>query len=115
MSVRFYMDENVPRQITTGLKLRGIDVITVQTDGRSGLVDPEVLRRATELERVLFSRDDDLVAIARALQKRGSPFTGVIYAHPQTASIGDCVRDLELIAKACDPADCYGQVQFLPL
>ncbi len=109
------MDENVPRQITTGLKLRGIDVLTVQADGRSGLADPEVLQRATELERVLFSRDDDLVAIAHAWQQQSTPFSGVVYSHPQTASIGDCVKDLELIAKACDPTDCYGQVQFLPL
>ncbi|MGD1928538.1 MAG: DUF5615 family PIN-like protein [Leptolyngbyaceae cyanobacterium] len=109
------MDENVPRQITTGLKLRGVDVLTVQADSRSGLADPEVLQRATVLERVLFSRDDDLVAIACALQQQGTPFAGVVYAHPQTVSIGNCVKDLELIAKACEPTDCCGQVQFLPL
>lgn len=64
MSIRLYMDENVPRQITTGLRLRGIDVLTVQEDDRAGLPDPQVLDRATELQRVLFSRDDDLLAIA---------------------------------------------------
>jgi hypothetical protein len=47
------MDENVPRQITIGLRLRGIDVITVQEEKRTGQSDPEVLARATE---VTYSR-----------------------------------------------------------
>ncbi|HEY4564743.1 MAG TPA: DUF5615 family PIN-like protein, partial [Thermoanaerobaculia bacterium] len=46
MSLALYMDENVPRAITGGLRLRGIDVLTVQEDGLSGLADPEVLDRA---------------------------------------------------------------------
>lgn len=115
MTIRFYMDENVPRQITTGLRLRGIDVLTVQEDGRSGLADPGVLARATELDRVLFSRDDDLLAIAHDLQSQAASFSGVIYSHPQIASIGDCVKDLELIVQACEMTDCRDLVQFLPL
>jgi hypothetical protein len=109
------MDENVPRQITTGLKLRNVDVLTVQEDGRAGLDDPEVLKRASDLDRVLFSRDDDLLSIAHRFQAQGIPFSGVIYSHPQKASIGDCVRDLELIAQVGDPDDCRNCVQFLPL
>jgi predicted nuclease of predicted toxin-antitoxin system len=98
MSVKLYMDENVPRQITLGLRLRGLDVLTVQEDSRLGLPDPQVLDRATELQRVLFSRDDDLLVIANQRQHNGTPFYGVIYAHPQGSSIGNCVHDLELRA-----------------
>lgn len=115
MSVKLYMDENVPRQITMGLRLRQIDVLTVQEDQRAGLSDPKVLDRATELNRVLFSRDDDLLAIAHQRQQEALYFYGVIYSHPQGSSIGFCVRDLELIANLCDPEDCIGQVQYLPL
>jgi predicted nuclease of predicted toxin-antitoxin system len=81
MSVKLYMDENVPRQITLGLRLRGLDVLTVQEDNRLGLPDPQVLDRATELQRVLFSRDDDLLVIANQRQQNGTTFYGVIYAH----------------------------------
>lgn len=109
------MDENVSRQITLGLRLRGVDVITVQEDNRTGWADPKILARATELNRVLFSRDNDLLVIAHELQAQEIFFSGVIYSHPQASSIGDCVRDLELIAKACDVEDCQSQVQFLPL
>lgn len=109
------MDEHVPRAITGGLRLRGIDVITVQEDGRSGLPDPEILDRATELGRPLFSQDDDLLVEAHRRQAEGIPFAGVIYAHQLHITIGDCIRDLELIARAADPSDLTDRVEFLPL
>lgn len=115
MSVGFYMDENVPRQITVGLRLRDIDVLTVQEDKRAGMPDPQLLARATELKRVLFSRDDDLLALAHQRQKEGIAFPGVVYSHPQGIGIGDCVRELEIIAKASTSEDTLNQVQYLPL
>lgn len=114
MTIRFYMDENVPRQITTGLRLRGIDVLTIQEDKLAGAPDPQVFARASELQRVLFTRDDDLLAIAHQHQQADIPFYGVVYAHPQTSSIGGCVNDLELIASVCVIEDCINQVQYLP-
>lgn len=114
MTICFYMDENVSRQITTGLRLRGVDVLTVQEDKRMGAPDPQVFARASELERVLFTRDDDLLAIAHQHQKADTPFYGVVYAHPQNSSIGGCVHDLELIANVCAIEDCINQVQYLP-
>lgn len=115
MSLGFYMDENVPRQITAGLRLRGIDVVTVQEEQRRGQSDPEVLARATELKRVLFSQDDDLLALAKKRQQSGTFFPGIVYVRPQTISVGDCVRDLELIAKVSTAEDCQNRVQYLPL
>jgi predicted nuclease of predicted toxin-antitoxin system len=109
------MDEHVPRAITGGLRLRGIDVLTVQEDGRGGSADPEILDRATELGRPLFSQDDDLLVEARRRQTEGIPFAGVIYAHQLHITIGDCIRDLELIAKASDPSNLADRVEFLPL
>ncbi len=52
--IRLYMDENVHGTITAALRKRGIDVLTVQEDHRAGLPDPEVLDRATDLDRILF-------------------------------------------------------------
>jgi predicted nuclease of predicted toxin-antitoxin system len=109
------MDENVPRAITSGLRLRGIDVLTVQEDGRRGLPDPEVMERATESGRVLFSQDEDLLAEAHRRQSGGIPFSGLVYAHPMHLTIGDCVRDLELIAMGAEPGEMENRVEFLPL
>lgn len=113
--IALYLDEHVHRAIADGLRLRGVDVLTIQADGRRGLPDPQVLDRATELGRALFSQDDDLLAEARHRQVAGIPFAGVIYAHSLHVTIGDCVRDLELIAKLAEPGELVNRVQFLPL
>ncbi|MGF1460261.1 MAG: DUF5615 family PIN-like protein [Leptolyngbyaceae cyanobacterium] len=60
MSLTLYMDENVHGAITNGLRQRRVNVLTVQEDHRSGIADPVVLDRATELRRILFTQDDDL-------------------------------------------------------
>ncbi len=109
------MDHHVPRAITNGLRLRGVDVLTAYEDGTSELHDPELVDRATELERVLFTQDDDLLTEATQRQRQGQPFSGVIYAHQLRVSIGDCVRDLEVVVQAGDPEDMAGQILFLPL
>lgn len=79
------------------------------------MLDPAVLARATELERVLFSRDDDLLAIAHQRQKDDVSFSGVIYSHPRGIGIGDCVKNLEIIAQVSTSEDCLNQVQYIPL
>jgi predicted nuclease of predicted toxin-antitoxin system len=105
MTVALYMNQHVPRAITVGLRLRGVDVITAHEDGASQMEDPELLDRASELERVLFTQDDDLLAEAARRQAEGIPFRGVIYAHQLRVPIGICVRDLEIIGKAAEPKD----------
>lgn len=109
------MDHHVPRAITNGLRLRGVDVITAYEDEASELGDQALLDRAAELGRVLFTQDDDLLAEVTLRQRRGQPFGGVIYAHQLRLSVGDCIRDLELVVKAGEPADVAGKTLFLPL
>ena len=60
------MDVHVPAAITRGLVLRGVDVLTAQIDDTTELEDPDLLDRATELGRVLFSQDEDLLTKALA-------------------------------------------------
>ncbi|MDJ1174089.1 DUF5615 family PIN-like protein [Roseofilum capinflatum] len=115
MTIALYMDEHVRRAITNGLKLRGIDVLTVQEDGRTGTPDSILLYRSTELNRVIFTQDDDFLVIANSRQQEGGKFSGVIYGHQQYLTVGECVRDLEIIAKASEPEDLVNQVQYLPL
>ena len=115
MAIALYMNQHVPRAITVGLRLRGVDTITAYEDGASNMGDPELLDRAGVLERVLFTQDDDLLVEATKRQREGIPFRGVIYAHHLRVSIGTCVHDLEIIAKAGEPEDLINRVQFLPL
>jgi len=115
MPLRFYMDHHVPRSVTMGLRLRGVDVVTAFEDEASLLADPELLDRAHSLQRVLFTQDDDFLIEAHKRQVEGIAFSGVAYAHQQRVSIGGCVRDLEMIAHACSLADVASRVIYLPL
>lgn len=109
------MDVHVRRAITQALRLRGVDVLTAQADGTARLPDPALLDRATQLGRVLFSQDEDMLAEATRRQRTGEPFAGVVYAHQLRVNIGRCIQDLELIAKATDPEDWRNWVEYLPL
>jgi len=109
------MDVHVRRAVTEALRERRVDVLTAQADGTTELLDPALLNRATELGRVLFSQDEDLLAEATRRRRNDIPFGDVVYAHQLKVTIGQCVNDLELIAKAGDPADLANRIQFLPL
>lgn len=81
MAVGIYMDVHIPRSITNGLRLRGVDVLTAQEDGTIMLTDPELLDRATELSRILYSQDDDLLVEANYRLQNNIEFSGIIYSH----------------------------------
>ena len=115
MPIALYMDQHVPRAITLGPRLRRVEVLTAHKDGTSEVDDAALLDRAGALHRVLFTRDDDLLAEAARRQREGTPFRGIIYAHQLRVSIGKCVQDLETIAKAGEPVDLMNGIMFLPL
>ena len=114
MSVRLYRDVQVPRAITEGLRVRGVDVLTAQDDGAGRLDDAALLDRAGSLGRVLFTRDSDLLREASRRLRDGQPLVGLVYAHQLHVTVGQCVRDLELIATVGEPENLAGRVHHLP-
>jgi predicted nuclease of predicted toxin-antitoxin system len=115
VSVRLYFDVHVRRSVTDGLRVRGVDVLRAQDDGAAELEDPELLDRASELGRLLFTQDKDLLREATKRQRAGQKFSGIIYAHQREVSIGQCVTDLEIIANDSEPEEWVGRVEHLPL
>ena len=115
MSVRLYFDVHVPSAIADGLWLRGVDVLRAQEDGASEFEDPRLLDRATELGRVLFTQDKDLLREAKARHHREESFPGIIFGHQLSLTIGECVSDLEIIAKGSEPDEWTDRVEYLPL
>ena len=115
MSLQLYMDVHVRRAITNALRLRKIDVLTAQEDRSARITDPELLDRATLLDRVLFSQDDDLLREATARQRTAAEFAGVIYAHQLHVPVGRCIEDLALLALVEEPESMRNRVVFLPL
>ena len=109
------MDVHVRRAVSDGLRRRGIDVLTAQDDGGSLVSDSDLLDRATSLNRVLFTQDDDLLREASLRQQSGQPFSGVVYAHQLSITVGQAILDLELIANVYQPEDIRNRVEYLPL
>lgn len=115
MALSFYMDVHVPFAITDQLRLRGVDVLTSQEDGARELSDQDLLDRASELGRLFFTQDRDLLTEASSRQKTRGSFVGVIYAPQTGTTIRQCIEDLELIAKAGRPTEWISRVEYLPL
>jgi hypothetical protein len=113
--LRLYMDVHVNAAITAGLRRRDIDVLTAPEDGSRQFEDTALLDRATELDRVLFSQDEDFLAIAQARQNSGVPFAGLIYGHQLAATVGKYVLDLELVCKVLEPEDMVNRIEYFPL
>ena len=53
----FYADEDFPGPVVRVLRARGYDILTVREDGCAGTEDSAVLARATELDRVVLTKN----------------------------------------------------------
>ena len=89
-------------------------MITTFEDGSAELEDGELLDRASALGRVLFTQDIRFKALAESRQSGGPPFLGLIFGHQLHGTIGQFVRDLELIAKATELTDWSSTIEHIP-
>lgn len=115
MALGLYMDVHVPAAITASLRRRGIDVLTCQDDSMRQADDENLLRRATQLRRIMVSQDEDFLSIASVWQKAGWEFFGLVFAPQRGASIGRYIDDLDLIATCCTAEEIASSVFCLPL
>ncbi len=115
MPIQFYMDVHVPEAVTLQLRARGVDVLTAIEDNARQLTDAEILQRAHDLGRVVVTQDIRFRALAEAWQKKGRPFSGLVFSHQLRITIGQFVSDLGLIAEATAPEEWPNTVEYLPL
>lgn len=115
MSLELYLEHHVKSAVERGLRRRGVDVLTCREDGTNAWDDDRLLERATEPGRVLFTQDEDFLAIAHRAQATGRSFSGLVYAHPLRISIGQAIDELELIAGAYEPDEMLDRIEYLPL
>jgi Domain of unknown function (DUF5615) len=115
MAFGLYMDVHLPRAITEGLRRRAVDVLTSQEDGTRELEDEELLLRATQLDRLLVTQDEDLLAIAAKWQVDQRDFPSVVYCPQLGSGIGEIIEDLELFSFCARPDEARNRVIYLPL
>lgn len=114
MAIALYMDVHIPQAITDQLRRRSVDVLTAFDDKTQELSDEQLLLRATQLNRVLFTQDIRFRVLAETWQAEGKQFYGLVFGHQLGGTIGQFVKDLELIAKASEPDEWMNAVEFIP-
>jgi hypothetical protein len=114
MAVAFYMDVHVPQAITDQLRRRGVEVVTAIEDGFAELSDEQLLEQAYALGRLLFTQDIRFKALAEEWQRQGRPFAGLLFGHQLRGTIGQYVKDMQLIAEASEPEEWLNIVEYLP-
>ena len=113
MSIAFFFDENVNGILAKALRRRHVDVLTVQWDGLDSQPDPVVFARSIELNRVLVSNDQDMLAIAGDHMDRNVPFPGLLFLN--TARLREHLESLEYIARTGEPEDFANCIWYLPV
>ena len=114
MPVLLYMDVHVPQAVTDQLRQRGVDVLTAIEDGHASSGDKDLLERARALGRVLFTQDIRFKALAEDWLRQSRPFAGLVFGHQLAGTIGQFVRDLELVAQVADLSDRINTIEHLP-
>jgi hypothetical protein len=115
MATPLYADVHVPGPVILQLRLRGVDIVAATEEGHDRKTDKELLIISTSMGRVMVTQDIRFRVLAEDWQRQGRLFTGLIFAHQRRVSFGEMVGDLELIARATDPAFWLNRVEQLPL
>ncbi len=115
MAVPLYLDVHMPMAIAHQLRHRAVDAVHALEEGTNRLKDDELLDLAGKQRRVVVTQDIRFRVMAEEWQRRGRPFFGLIYGRQQGSTIGSLARDLELVAKATEPAEWINKVLHLPL
>lgn len=109
-ALKFYTDEHVAKAVVSGLRQRGVDVVTLIDRGLLGADDERHLELAVAEKRVVFTQDADFLR----LHASGNEHCGIVYA-PQGTPIGDIIRGLMLIYQVLNSGDMMNHVEFLKL
>jgi predicted nuclease of predicted toxin-antitoxin system len=108
-AIRFHLDESVSPAIADGLRRRGIDVTASRDVGLLGASDETQLSFAVAAGRVIFTQDDDFLAMA----KQGAEHCGIVYCHQHARTIGQILGGLLLIADCLTAEEMRNHLEFL--
>ncbi|MGB7340535.1 MAG: DUF5615 family PIN-like protein [Phototrophicaceae bacterium] len=79
MSLTFFTDTHIAKQVAIQLNAMGIDVLRCQDVGLEDASDEELLAYAIEHERAMLSKDDDFLTLHSQWQSAGQSHFGIFY------------------------------------
>ncbi len=108
-----YADEHVNSAIVQALRLREMDVVTVQERQGEGADDSDVLAEALRDERVLLTCDEDFLVLAAEYGAQGRVYSPIFYWPQARRRVGEIMRSILREANRTDYAAACSQVYFL--
>ena len=111
--IKIYTNESVDVAIAEGLVRRGVEAFSARNSGNLGLTDAEQLSFAKEEKASLFTHDTDFLRIAAQWIEEKKTHHGVIYCHQNAYGIGDCIRNLKILATVLTSEDMLNHIEFL--
>jgi hypothetical protein len=115
--LQLLIDENLNQRILRGLKRRmpGLDAVTAQEVGLSGIEDPQVLGWAAENNRITVTHDVNTIPkYAYERLAAGESMPGIVVI-PEELPIGEAIGELLTFIECSEQAEWDGQVVHLPL
>lgn len=107
--IRFLLDEHVPHAIAHGLRLRGVEALTLADAGLLTRPDEEIAAYALGERLVVFTQDDDFLKLSAA----GTPHAGIVYSKQKRRTLGELVQLLKLLSDCLEPEDMHGEIDYL--
>lgn len=108
--MKFLADEHIELSIVTGLKLLGIDIVSINEARKRGYDDKEILSFAKENGRVVITRDSDFVK----LHNKGIEHAGIVFI-PKFLGIGKVIEEIEKVSMILKQEYIRNSVIFIPL
>ena len=108
LSIKYFTDEHISKSVIDGLRLRGVDVLSIPEAGMTGSSDNEVLSKARATKRIIVTRDADFLK----LHSLGKSHHGIVFI-PKEISVGEIISGLMLIYQILEYSDMENHVEFL--
>lgn len=117
MHIRLYIDEDaMSRALVNGLRARGVDVMTVVEEGRTGREDIKQLDVATLQGRVLYTYNiADFYRLHTQYMNQNKSHAGIIFVPQQRYSVGEQIRRLLNLIAIKSAEDMINQIEFLSI
>jgi predicted nuclease of predicted toxin-antitoxin system len=109
MSIRFHLDEHIPKAIANGLRRHGIDVTTSDDAALLGQDDEAQLAFASAEGRVLVTHDHHFTIPERRI----SEHCGVCYCHFEKYSFSELLDALLVVAQCLSEGELKNNLHYL--
>ena len=109
MPLSLLCDEHVRFDVINGLRVQGIDIVSVQELDLRGKPDPEILFAAQQVGRIVYTSDTDFVRLSNS----GVPHLGVFFHHIRKYSPSAAINVVSLACQVLSQDEMANRVEFL--